>query len=100
GRFETVVELRPFTRDEFAKILVSFGKMLPLRNPSNLRDPKNAEIAHELFARSGGLIGRLSTLLHDACRIAIESKEERLTPDIVRAIPERAIEAARRRAAG
>ena len=100
GRFETVVELRPFTRPEFAKILLSFEKVLPLRNPSNLRDRKNAEIAHDLFARSGGLIGRLSTLLHDACRIAIESKVECLTPEIVRAIPERAIEAARRRAAG
>lgn len=95
GRLDTVIEMLPFKLNEdFVRIVMMFGKLMPLRNPSNLRD--EAIIQH-LYTHSQGFIGRLSRRLHDACQIAIESGEERITIDVLNKVPDHSIRTVRRR---
>jgi len=77
GRLDQKVELRPFKIAQFVKVLLAFELMLPLRNASNFREDER--LIQELFTLSSGYIGRLNVLLHDACQVAIESQEERIT---------------------
>ena len=66
---------------EFLPVALAFEKMLPLRRPSNFRG--DDAILGALFDISQGLIGRLSDGLQDASIIAIETGEERITPEIL-----------------
>lgn len=80
SRFD-VVPLPPWTLDaEFQRLLASFEQVLPLRRASTLHTPELARTLHYL---SEGNIGNLSRLLSACARAAIESGEERITPEII-----------------
>jgi hypothetical protein len=97
GRLNTVVRLKPFTLPEFAKVLLGFERMLPLRNESDFRsDPRLIMAAFEI---SAGYIGRLSYLLHDACQVAIEDGTEKITLSTIDRVKDRSIATLGRRAA-
>jgi hypothetical protein len=68
---------------EWRRILRSYGKIIPLRNASDLAEDSLAE---RLYALSGGIIGELSNLLYDAALAATDSGEERITEELIRSI--------------
>jgi hypothetical protein len=82
NRFE-VVELPrwkisdhlPPKDDPYMKLLVSFERALPLRNPSHL---VKKTLALKLLSMSEGLIGELSAVLNAAAEQAIRSKREQI----------------------
>lgn len=61
---------------ELARLLASFERVIPLREPSQLA---GALLASQILERSGGTIGEISTLLNMAAVQAITSGEERIT---------------------
>ncbi|MFJ3483871.1 TniB family NTP-binding protein [Pseudomonas sp. NPDC090202] len=65
---------------EFNRLLASFEKILPLRNPSNLYD---SMLAMKLAALCEGTIGELSLLLNKASVYAISSGQEQITADVL-----------------
>jgi hypothetical protein len=65
---------------EFARLLASFERVIPLKNPSQLVNPELASVVLDL---SGGTIGEISTLLNTAAIHAINTGEERITPDVL-----------------
>ena len=68
---------------EFLRLLVSFERMLPLKNPSNLQE---TGLATKLFSLSEGYIGELSRLLTAASAQAILCGAERIDLKILSAI--------------
>lgn len=66
----------------FIRLLISFERILPLREPSGLNRP---ELAKPLHAISGGNLGDLHRLLIECATEAIQSGVERVTPEIVEA---------------
>lgn len=97
GRLNTVVRLMPFTLSEFVKILLAFERMLPLRASSDFRTDE--ALVRAAFDLSGGYIGRLSYLLHDACQVAIEDGSERITLSTIERVKDRSIATVGRRVA-
>lgn len=97
GRLSTVVKLKPFTLAEFVKVLLSFERMLPLRRVSAFRE--NEDVIQALYSLSQGYIGRLNYLLHDACQVAIESGDERISAFTIDKVKDRSIVSVGRRAA-
>jgi predicted AAA+ superfamily ATPase len=95
GRLNTVVQLKPFTLNEFVKTFLAFERMLPLRLASNFRE--NESVIQFAYTHSQGFIGRLSYLLQDACQVAIETGEERITLSVLEKVKDRSIEALGRR---
>ena len=67
---------------EFRQLLMSFERILPLREPSSLHDPV---LAAKLLAMSEGLIGELSMLLNLAAIYAIRKGGERITAEVLNA---------------
>lgn len=61
---------------EFRQLLMSFERVLPLRNPSALHD---AQLAGKILALCEGTIGELSSLLNAAAELAIKSGTEQIT---------------------
>lgn len=81
SRFD-VVSLPLWTLNkDFQRLLASFEKVLPLKQPSRLHQP---ELASAFHAISGGNLGDLHRLLVECARAAIESGEECITPGIVK----------------
>ncbi len=81
SRFDVIsLSLWQLDRD-FQKLLASFEKVLPLREPSRLAQP---ELASALHAISGGNLGDLHRLLVECATAAIMSKAERIDLDIVK----------------
>lgn len=97
GRLNTVVKLKPFTISEFAMVLLAFERMLPLRRQSNFRE--NEALIQAAYTLTQGYIGRLNYLLEDACKVAIESGEERITASTLDRVKDRSIMSVGRRAA-
>lgn len=97
GRLNTVVKLKPFTLAEFAMILLAFERMLPLRRRSNFRD--NEALIQQAYKLTQGYIGRLNYLLEDACKVAIESGEERISTSTIDRAEGRGIVSVGRRSA-
>ncbi|MEO7692219.1 MAG: TniB family NTP-binding protein [Sphingomonas sp.] len=95
GRLNTVVRLKPFTLTEFVKILLAFERMLPLRATSDFR--ADEAMIRTTFELSGGYIGRLSNLLHDACQVAIGEGSERITLSTIERVKNRSIDTVGRR---
>ena len=58
------------------EFVVSFGRLLPLHLPSPYGDK---DIIQKLMAYSGGLTGRITTLLAQAAELAIRQKTEQIT---------------------
>jgi hypothetical protein len=65
---------------DFQRLLASFEQVLPLKQPSRLRQP---ELASMLHAISGGNIGDLRRLLVDCATEAILSGAERIDKKLV-----------------
>lgn len=94
GRLNTVVKLKPFTLTEFVPILLAFERMLPLRKQSNFRDETLIQLIYTL---TQGYVGRLNYLLEDACKIAIDRGEERISPFTIDLVRDRSIVSVGRR---
>ncbi|WP_411683301.1 TniB family NTP-binding protein [Aeromonas caviae] len=75
NRFEPVVLPRWEPDNDFLRLLVSFERMLPLRNPSRLH---GVELSARLFAMSEGYLGELSRVLTEAAAHAVLSGRERI----------------------
>jgi hypothetical protein len=82
NRFEPIVLPRwtisdnlPPNKDPYLKLLITFERMLPLRNPSHLFE-KN--MALKLLGMSDGLIGELSAVLTRAAEEAIRNNREKI----------------------
>lgn len=76
NRFEPVVLPRWEMGTEYLKLLASFERMLPLKNPSNLVD---TALALKLLSMSEGIIGELSEVLTKAAIAAIKNGTECIT---------------------
>ena len=83
NRFEPATLPRWQFDKEFLRLLVSFERMLPLKNSSNLQE---TSLATKLFSLSEGYIGELSRLLTTASVQAILSGAERIDLKILSAI--------------
>jgi hypothetical protein len=80
SRFD-VASLPTWSLDkDFQRLLASFEKVLPLRNPSRLHAP---ELATKLHSISEGNIGNLHRLLVECAKEAIESGTDQITTEIV-----------------
>ncbi len=73
NRFEPALLPRWNFDADFLRLLVSFERMLPLAEPSNLHD---TTLATKLFSMCEGYLGELSTLLTIAAAAAVESGHE------------------------
>lgn len=66
---------------DFANLLASFEKQLPLPEPSNLGT--TPELVLTLFNMSGGLIGELATILSEVTESAIENNHPCITKEML-----------------
>jgi len=74
-------ELKRWTADEeFARLLASFEKQFALKKPSKL---KSFNTTKRVLALGGNTMGDLAYILKKAAEIAIKSKVERITPQIL-----------------
>jgi hypothetical protein len=78
-------EITPYAQDDqvFRALLASFEHHLLLRRhkPGTLD-----QLADYIYARTGGFIGAVSTLLREAANLAIDTGEERLTRKLLSSI--------------
>lgn len=70
--------------EAFRKLLFSFEYVLPLKLPSEIY---RGEIPKTLYGLSEGLIGNLAKIIRSSAKLAIQSKEERITMDIITNCP-------------
>jgi len=68
---------------DFRRLLISFERMIPLKNPSNLQEPG---LAMKLHSMCEGNIGELSNLLIEAAVLAVKSGSECITDKELKAI--------------
>lgn len=95
GRLNNVMRLKPFTLAEFVKVLLTFERMLPLRERTDFRASEaSIQLAYTI---TQGYIGRLNYLLHDACQLAIINGEERITTATLERVKDRSIASVGRR---
>ncbi len=80
NRFEPEALPRWALNSEFARLLMSFERLLPLREPSDLASKATASY---LMAATGGTIGELSRLLNEAAIYAITHKVERINNSVL-----------------
>ena len=73
NRFESAVLPRWDLDTDFLRLLASFERMLPLKEPSRLTD---SQLASKLFAMSEGYIGELSQVLSRAAVLAVQNGRE------------------------
>lgn len=83
NRFEPVLLPRWEFDTDFLRLLASFERMLPLREPSILHD---TTLSTKLFSMCEGYIGELSRLLTMAGVHAVESEKERIDEKVLNAI--------------
>jgi len=65
---------------QFREFVVSFGRLLPLEKPSPLADKA---VIQKLMGFSGGLTGKVTTLLCQAAELAIRQKTECISADLI-----------------
>lgn len=75
NRFEPALLSRWEFDTDFLRLLASFERMLPLREPSMLHD---TSLATKLFSMSEGYIGELSRLLTETSVKAVQSGKEKI----------------------
>jgi hypothetical protein len=80
NRFRPVVLPRWEFGDEYLRLLASFERLLPLREPSDLTDEV---LAFKLLSLIDGKIGELSALLSLAAIKAIETGRERIDAKVI-----------------
>ena len=76
NRFKPVILPKWEYNNEFAKLLMSFERILPLSEPSNL---SNKAIARKILGISEGAIGEISELINEAAIYAIKNDFPRIT---------------------
>ena len=97
GRLDNVLRLKPFTLGEFVKVLLAFERMLPLRKQTDFR--ASEQMIQAAYTQTQGYIGRLNHVLEDACKIAIDTGEERITMSTIDRVTDRSILSVGRRVA-
>lgn len=65
---------------EFRRLVGSFERILPLKNPSNLTQQENLNLIHSI---SDGCIGNVKRLLNECAIDAIKTGEEQITTKII-----------------
>jgi len=75
-RFEAMALPRWGESAGLRKFVVSFGRLLPLHRPSPCGEK---EMVQKLMAFSGGLTGRIISLLVQAAELAIREKTESIS---------------------
>jgi type II secretory pathway predicted ATPase ExeA len=80
NRFEPTVLPRWEQGQEYLRLLSSFERMLPLKQPTRLT---GEDLVFKLLGMSEGTIGELSTLLTRAAISAIEKRTETITPKLL-----------------
>lgn len=83
NRFEPRELPRWSNNMEYKRLLVSFEKVLPLKNESMLVE---SSISNLILAMSDGLIGEISKILELSTIFAIEKKEEKISKSILNSI--------------
>lgn len=83
SRFEPLGLPRWVMGEEFLRLLASFERALPLRQPSNLTEPRLAE---RLLAASEGTIGELVAVLSAAAIYAVRAGTEQIDDRVLTAI--------------
>ena len=73
SRFEPMALPKWRESAQLREFVVSFGRLLPLHYPSRFGDK---EMIQKLMAFSGGLTGKITTLLTQAAELAIRDKSE------------------------
>ena len=76
SRFEPFALPRWRESAELRAFIVSFGRLLPLENPSPFAEK---EMIQKLLAFSSGLTGKITTLLAQAAELAIRYKSESIS---------------------
>lgn len=67
----------------FASLLKTFEKTLPLKEPSCLMDK---ELLNEIHYMSEGVLGEVSEIVRDAAVLALRSGREKITKDILKGL--------------
>lgn len=83
NRFEPKVLPRWTNDAELKKLLISFESIMPLKKQSNLIENS---MTNKILAISDGLIGEISKIIQLSTILAIESKVEKITPNILESI--------------
>lgn len=83
NRFDPVMLPRWANDEEFLRLLATFERILPLRQPSNLVD---GPLADKIYSMSEGYIGEISGLLVLAAVHAVEARHERIDKKMLDAI--------------
>lgn len=65
---------------DYAGLLTGFERAMPLHKPSHLA---SRPMATKLLAMTGGCIGELSTLLNEAAKVAIQTRTECITLEML-----------------
>jgi hypothetical protein len=84
NRFKKMYLPKWESNDDFRRLLVSFEKLLPLKEPSGL---SNQEIASRIFTKTNGTIGEVNTLIRNSAVAALNAGKEKITLDIIERIP-------------
>lgn len=80
NRFNPIILSRWSYDKEFKRLLLSFEKLMPLKEESNLIEES---ISRKILAMSEGLIGEIAKILELSAILAIESNIEKITPNIL-----------------
>jgi hypothetical protein len=83
NRFKKVHLTRWECNDDFQKLLWTYEKLLPLKEPSNLGEPSMAQFIYSL---TNGTIGEIVTLIRMAAIEAVRSGIEKITVDNIKAV--------------
>ncbi len=80
NRFEPVLLPLWTVNEEFLRLLASFERMLPLKNPSNLHD---MSLATKIHSMSEGHIGEVARLLTEAATHAVQTGKEQINAKVL-----------------
>lgn len=80
NRFDPIILQKWKMNEEYLRLLISFERLLPLREKSNL---VSKEISHTILSMSEGTIGEISKLLKDATILCIENGLEQITTEVL-----------------
>jgi GTPase SAR1 family protein len=80
NRFEPKILKKWSNNEDYLRLLASFERLLPLKEPSHLIE---SSIATKILAMSEGLIGEIARVLELATILAIESKIEKINKNIL-----------------
>lgn len=80
NRFDHVLLPRWDNDDEYLRLLVTFERAIPLRNPSNLVE---GAVADKIYSMTDGYLGEIARLLQDAAVEAIKSGHEQIDKKVL-----------------